>query len=402
MNAPAIDFWFDYTCPYAYLASTQVEALAARMGAELRWSPMLLGGVFRAHNTPQKLFATLSPAKSAHNARDLARWSERFHAPLSMPAGHPMRSVEALRATIAAGCDPKVIHEFFRAYWIDGREISSPEVIREVLTRAKQSPERILSAITEDAIKADLRARTDEAIALGVFGAPAFVVDGALHWGQDRMHFVEGLSFAQWIDGARGATSSAHTLDVYFDFSSPFAYLGATQAEALAARTGATLRWKPLLLGGLFRDIGQAEAPLLTFSDAKRDFVLRDLRRWADFYEVPFEFPSVFPQRSLKALRCYLALPEARRAAFRDAVFRAAWADDRDIDDDTVLNEILGDGFERARAAAETPEVKRALRAATDDAMSRGVFGVPTWVIDERELFWGQDRLLLVEDALRA
>lgn len=402
MSPRTVDFWFDYTCPYAYLGSVEVEAMCARMGAALRWRPMLLGGVFRANKTPQKLFAELSPAKAAHNAEDLQRWAARFNATLTMPAAHPMRSVEALRATLAAGCDPRVIHGFYRAYWVEGREVSSPEVIREVLTAAGFDADAILPTLAGDALRDELRARTDEAIALGVFGAPAFVCDGELQWGQDRMHLVEGLSLAQWIATAHTDRPSVpHTLDVYFDFSSPFAYLGATQAEALAARTGATLRWRPILLGGLFRALGQADAPLLTFSDAKRDWVLRDLQRWAKFYGVPLKFPSVFPQRSLKALRCYLALPEARRGAFREAAFRAAWADDRDLDDDALLRELLGDDHGEIRAAADSPEVKAALREGTEAALRAGVFGVPTWVVDERALFWGQDRLLLVEHALR-
>jgi len=188
---PTLDFWFDYTCPYAYLASTQVEALAGRTGAHLVYRPMLLGGVFAANDTPQKLFATLSPAKAAHNARDLSRWAELFGVELSMPAAHPLRSVEALRATIACGVDPRVVRGFYHAYWVQGRGPSEPGVMREVLGDNGHDVDAILSAITTPALKDDLRRRTDEAIALGIFGAPAFVVDGQMYWGQDRMHFVE-------------------------------------------------------------------------------------------------------------------------------------------------------------------------------------------------------------------
>jgi 2-hydroxychromene-2-carboxylate isomerase len=187
-----LDFWFDYSCPYAYLASTQVEGLAARTGARLAYRPMLLGGVFAAHGTPQKLFATLSPAKAAHNARDLDRWAELFGVALTMPAAHPMRTVDALRATIAAGIDPRVVHAFYRAYWVEGRPPSDEGVMREVLAGAGHDADAVLRGIAGPEAKDDLRRRTDEAIALGIFGAPAFVVDGArMYWGQDRMHFVE-------------------------------------------------------------------------------------------------------------------------------------------------------------------------------------------------------------------
>jgi 2-hydroxychromene-2-carboxylate isomerase len=189
---PSLDFWFDYSCPYAYLASTQVEALAARTGATLTYKPMLLGGVFAANGTPQKLFATLSPAKAAHNARDLERWADLFEVPLVMPPGHPLRTVEALRATVASGIDPRVVRGFYRAYWVDARGPSEESTMRDVLGATGHDVDAILATIARPEAKDDLRRRTDEAIALGIFGAPAFVVDGArLYWGQDRMHFVE-------------------------------------------------------------------------------------------------------------------------------------------------------------------------------------------------------------------
>jgi 2-hydroxychromene-2-carboxylate isomerase len=187
-----LDFWFDYSCPYAYLGSTQVESLAERTGARLAFKPMLLGGVFAANGTPQKLFATLSPQKAAHNARDLERWAELFDVPLRMPEGHPLRTVEALRATLVSGIDPRVVHGFYRAYWLEGRPPSEEATMRDVLSGAGHDAGEVLARIADPAVKADLRRRTDEAIALGIFGAPSFVVDGArMYWGQDRMVLVE-------------------------------------------------------------------------------------------------------------------------------------------------------------------------------------------------------------------
>jgi 2-hydroxychromene-2-carboxylate isomerase len=192
MAARSLDFWFDYSCPYAYLGATQVEALARRTGADLRYRPMLLGGVFAANGTPQKLFATLSAAKATHNARDLERWADLFGVTLRMPAAHPFRTVEALRATVACGIDARVVRGFYEAYWVEGRPPSEEGTLREVLSAAGHDVSSVLAAIARPEAKDDLRRRTDEAIALGIFGAPAFVVDGArLYWGQDRMHFVE-------------------------------------------------------------------------------------------------------------------------------------------------------------------------------------------------------------------
>jgi 2-hydroxychromene-2-carboxylate isomerase len=185
----ALDFWFDYSCPYAYLASTQVEALANRASATLVWKPMLLGGVFRAVDTPQNLSEVLSPQKTIHNLNDMQRWADLFGVTLRMPQGHPLRTVEALRATLACGIDPKVIHGFYRVYWIDSRAPSSEDTLRDVLSRAGHDAAKVIARLGD--YKDDLRKRTDEAIALGIFGAPAFVVNRQLFWGQDRMMFVE-------------------------------------------------------------------------------------------------------------------------------------------------------------------------------------------------------------------
>ena len=187
-----LDFWFDYSCPYAYLGSTQVEALARRTGAALTFRPMLLGGVFRAVGAPQNMMDVLSPQKARHNLDDMRRWAEYFDVPLVMPGGHPFRTVEALRATLIARCDPAVIHGFYRAYWIRGEKPSDPATLRKVLAEAGHEPEAILARLQDASLKDDLRKRTDEAIALGIFGAPSFVIDGTeLFWGQDRIPFVE-------------------------------------------------------------------------------------------------------------------------------------------------------------------------------------------------------------------
>ncbi len=194
---------------------------------------------------------------------------------------------------------------------------------------------------------------------------------------------------------------SKHTLEIYWDFSSPYSYLGSTQAEALARRTGAELVWRPMLLGGVFRAIGQVDAPVLTWSQQKQQHTFKDLGRWAEHWGVPFKFPSTFPMNSLKAMRVYLALPEDRRAAFREKAYRAYWAEDRDISNDAVLKELIGEGADEILARTQDPAIKQALIDATNKAVERGVFGAPTWIVDDKELFWGQDRIELVEACLK-
>lgn len=403
-----MQLYFDYSCPYAYLASFVAERAARLRGEALEWRPMLLGGVFRAVGTAQNLMGELAAAKAAHNLADMQRWARLLDVPLTIPEGHPFRTVEALRATLLTRCDPRVIQGFYRAYWQRGEPVSSEPVLTSVLRDAGYDPAGILARLGSEEVKSELRARTDEAIARGVFGAPAFVIGAAgdeqLYWGVDRLQLISGHDFATTygVGAPSKYTARMPTLDLYWDFSSPFAYLGTTQAEALAARTGATLRWQPMLLGGLFRAIGQVDAPILTWSEAKRDHSMRALLRWADFYGVPFRFPSKFPINSVKALRCWLALPEAARGAFREKTFRAYWAEGKDINDDAVLADLIGEGASAVLARTQEAEIKQQLISATERAKERGVFGAPTWIVDERELFWGQDRIPLVERALLA
>ncbi len=397
LPARSLELFFDYSCPYAYLASHEVEAAAQRMAVPVTYRPFLLGGVFQARGTPQNLMNQLSPAKAAHNLHDMHRWARRRNVPLVVPAEHPRKTVQALRATIACKNDPKVIAGFFRAYWQLGLDPSAPSTIGEVVRAAGYDANEVLARIESAEVKDALRKATDEAIARGVFGAPTFFVDGTYaYWGQDRFPFVEGapLPRAESTEAGRG-----RTVEAYWDYSSPFAYLGMAHVETIAARTSATVVSRPMLLGAVFKAVGQANVPLATFSAERQAHILLDLERWAAYLGVPYTFPSRFPMSSLRALRATLLLPEAKRRAFRDSVFHAYWAEDRDISDEAVLGELLGDDAALVLPRIGSPEVKAELVSATEAAVSRGVFGAPTFIVDG-ELFWGQDRLDFVEERL--
>jgi 2-hydroxychromene-2-carboxylate isomerase len=234
-------------------------------------------------------------------------------------------------------------------------------------------------------------------------------------WGQDRLHLVEAM-LAGWRPGrTRHAPARAHapaptpgssprTLHFWYDFSSPFSYLAATQIEALAARAGARLVWQPVLLGALFRDVATPNVPLFDMPPGKRAYVYRDLDHWAAYWAVPFRFASRFPMRTVTALRLALLAGE-RIAELSHALFRALWVDDRDIDDPAVLAELLrGHGFDADHLLARTqePAIKQALIEQTARAVAAGVFGAPTAIVAHANgelLFWGQDRLLLAEAA---
>jgi 2-hydroxychromene-2-carboxylate isomerase len=183
----------------------------------------------------------------------------------------------------------------------------------------------------------------------------------------------------------------------YYDFSSPYAYLAATQVERVARAQGARVRWRPILVGALFNQIGTPTVPLDAFPAAKRAYMLRDLLHWASHWGVPFAWPSRFPMRTVAALRLALAAEAAGGdvAALSLALFRGYWVEDRDLSDLAVLREF-GDV-----AAVESPAIKAALRAATDEAVAAGACGVPSFVAGG-ELFWGQDRLDQIARALCA
>jgi 2-hydroxychromene-2-carboxylate isomerase len=199
------------------------------------------------------------------------------------------------------------------------------------------------------------------------------------------------------------------TLHFFFDFSSPFTYLASTQVEAVAARTGAQLRWRPMLLGAVFREIGTANVPLLAMSEAKRRYLARDLHDWAAHWGVPFRFTTRFPMKTVKPLRLALLAGE-RTVPLCHAMFRALWVDDRDLDDDATLAALLreqGLDADNLLERSREPAVKQALVDCTSEALAHGVFGAPTFIVaDGAEpaasdlLFWGQDRLGLVERAL--
>ena len=187
-----IDFWFDFSCPYAYLASTRRRALAAEAGVAVHLQPFLLGGVFRAIGQAQDLSATLSPAKARHNRLDLLRWAAWWEVPLASPLRHPNRTVTALRMLLATPPDAweQVVDAFFALYWVHGADIADPAVLRATLNDLGLDGAGILDRAQSPDIKAELHDRTQRALTVGVFGAPAFVVGDQLFWGQDRLPMV--------------------------------------------------------------------------------------------------------------------------------------------------------------------------------------------------------------------
>ena len=379
MAQRSLDFWFDYSCPYAYLASTQVEALAARAGALLSWRPMLLGGVFAANGTAQKLFATLSAPKAAHNARDLSPLGRCLRRDAANAAGAPLPHGGGsardgrMRRGPARGARalPCVLSSR------GGLRATSRRCVRCSAPPATTSSACSRQSRSRTRRKAYAAAPTRPSPWVSSARRPSWSTGERSTGGKTGMQMLERelAGAASEPEPKANEGKMKHTLEIYWDFSSPFAYLGSVQAEKVAERHGATLVWRPMLLGGLFRTIGQADVPLFTWSDSKKKYTLEDMHRWAAYWGVPFRFPSHFPMNSLKAMRAYLALPEERRKDYRERTFRAFWAEDRDISQDDVLSECIGSGAADVLARTQDPAVKKELVDATDRAAKAGVFG---------------------------
>lgn len=192
-EARQVELCFDVVCPYAYLASTQIEGLVARTGASLVWEPILLGGVFRAIGQADDPNQSMSEAKRRHTELDLRRWSAHFGVPLVRRPDHPRRSVLAMRA-ICATPEPeraRAIHALFASYHARGEDIADAAVVGAALDGVGLDGETLVRAAETDTIKDDLRARTARAVERGVFGVPAMFVGEELYWGQDRLDWVE-------------------------------------------------------------------------------------------------------------------------------------------------------------------------------------------------------------------
>jgi 2-hydroxychromene-2-carboxylate isomerase len=184
-------------------------------------------------------------------------------------------------------------------------------------------------------------------------------------------------------------------LEFWYEFASSYSYPAAMRVEPLAETAGITVRWRPFLLGPIFGAQGWSDSPFNIYP-AKGRYMWRDLARICEREHLPLKLPPVCsPQNGIKAARLALAGEKAGWIAdFTRAVYTANFAEQKDISDDTVLGEILDKlgANSDALAAANTPQNKAGLKAQTDEAIARGIFGAPSFTVGN-ELFWGNDRL---------
>lgn len=202
------------------------------------------------------------------------------------------------------------------------------------------------------------------------------------------------------------ATATPPRVECFYDCSSPWTYLAFHHLQALGRELGLPIDWRPVLVGGIFNAVNPS---VYAFREngvpAKQAYLRKDLQDWARHSGLAISFPpTVFPVNSVKAMRAALWLqPQGQLEAWSRAVFEAYWGRDEDISQDAVLARIaqgLGLDVPALAAAVAAPEQKAALKANTDEAVARGAFGSPTVFVGGDDMYFGNDRLLLVREAI--
>jgi 2-hydroxychromene-2-carboxylate isomerase len=184
------------------------------------------------------------------------------------------------------------------------------------------------------------------------------------------------------------------TVQFWFEFASSYSYPAAMRIEPLAKARGVAVEWRPFLLGPVFAAQGMNDTPFNLYP-VKGQYMERDLTRTCAALDLPFTLPKPFPQNGLVCARLATALEGPLRARFAQAVYQLEFGEGRDISDPLVAAEALRRaGLDPAFVdRAQDDEVKAGLRAVTEEAQALGIFGAPSFVTADKELFWGNDRL---------
>jgi 2-hydroxychromene-2-carboxylate isomerase len=190
-----LDFYFDCSSPWTYLAFHAVQPLAAELGAEIAWKPILVGGVFNAVNqTVYDNRAKPNPRKQAYMLADLAAWAKLYGLAITFPPRvFPVNSVKCMRGAFVALDEGKLVAyatAAFEAYWGGDLDIAQEAVLADVATRAGLERQRFFAGIETDSCKTRLRTNTDELIARGGFGSPTIFVGEQMFFGNDRMPLI--------------------------------------------------------------------------------------------------------------------------------------------------------------------------------------------------------------------
>lgn len=194
---PALDFFYDFASTYSYIAAMRIAPLAESAGVTLRWRPFLLGPIFKAQGWDTSPF-NLYPAKGRYMVRDCERQCADLGLAFRLPEPFPASSLLASRVALVAleeGWGEDFSRAVYRAEFAEGRNIGDPGVIAGIVQTLGRDSAAALARAQSGEIKAKLRAETEEAQRLGIFGAPSFVAAGELFWGNDRLE--QALDFVK-------------------------------------------------------------------------------------------------------------------------------------------------------------------------------------------------------------
>ena len=198
---PTIEFFYDVSSPWTYFAYDRIEDFCARNNADLVWKPFLVGCVFNKVNpSVYQRRENPVPPKDAYYRKDMEDWARYQDIAMIRPSVFPVNSVKALRGAFVA-IDEDKVSEYsgacFRAYWVEDKDISREDVLRDIVVSVGMEPDNFFTRIADDALKRRLFEATDEIIARGGFGSPTFFLDGDdMYFGNDRLELMQAA-----IDG---------------------------------------------------------------------------------------------------------------------------------------------------------------------------------------------------------
>ncbi len=203
MERARLEFFFDCSSPWTYLAFHRIEEVAREGDAELVWRPILVGGVFNAVNPSVYEFrANPVKARAAYHGKDLADWARLYGLEIGLPPVFPVNSVRAMRGAFVAeehACIAAYVRAVFEAYWGRLQDISQEDVLADVVARVGLDRNEFFAKVQSDPYRQKLRANTDELVARGGFGSPTMFVNGDdMYFGNDRLVLVrDALSRAR-------------------------------------------------------------------------------------------------------------------------------------------------------------------------------------------------------------
>jgi 2-hydroxychromene-2-carboxylate isomerase len=184
-----IEFWFDFSSPYGYLASYRIDEIGQEAGRAVTWRPYLLGVVFKSSGQSPLVS---QPMRGPYHVKDMQRTARKMNVPLVLPEGFPMATIAACRAFYwQEATDPRRARDLakalYRAAFAQGRNIATAEVVADVGKEIGIDPAALSAGIGTPTVKERLKAETDAAIARGIFGSPFILIDGEPFWGNDRL-----------------------------------------------------------------------------------------------------------------------------------------------------------------------------------------------------------------------